>query len=55
MAAMERLVQPGDIASSARLLLAALTGAKPGSVIVFYAGDAGAFSTSLPTRASRRG
>jgi hypothetical protein len=41
--AMERLVHPGDIASSARLPLAALTGVEPGSMIVFYAGNAGAF------------
>jgi hypothetical protein len=41
--AMERFTDPGDIAASARLQLAALTSAEPGSVIVFYASRAGAF------------
>jgi hypothetical protein len=41
--AMQRLVHRGDIASSARLPLAALTGVEAGSMIVFFAGHAGAF------------
>jgi hypothetical protein len=41
--AMERSPDQGEIAASARLPLAALTGAEPGSMIVFYAAHAGAF------------
>jgi hypothetical protein len=41
--AMDRFTDPGDIAASARLPLAVVSGVEPGCVIVFYASNAGAF------------
>jgi len=43
LTAMDELANPGDIATTALLPLPALIDAEPGSVIVFYAGKAGAF------------
>ena len=43
LTAMDEFADPGDIATSALLPLPALCDAEPGSVIVFYAGKAGAF------------